>query len=130
MKLKHISIIIKLIKYLNIKKLRKSFFLKLKKEFLPIIVFLKKESFIYNYKVLKKKYIYIFLKYTKNFNLIKNIKVFNLKKNDFKKVKFLKLLKYRNYYFFYILFTPLGILSINTCLKKNIGGFLLIYIKY
>ena len=55
MTLKHINIVLKIINHLHIKQNKNFIFLKYKKEFLPILFFLKAQKIIYKYSIFKKK---------------------------------------------------------------------------
>ena len=125
MKYKHISIILKIIRHINIYQNRKSLCFNYKKEFLPILFFLKKESLIYNYKIINLKYILITFKFANNINFLKKIKVFNFTKHSFTKKIILELNQNKNIFKFIFLVNKHGIFSLKSSILKNMGGYLI-----
>jgi len=126
MKLKHISIVLKLLNFLNISQRKTKIIFLYKKEYLPILYFLKNENFIYNYQIKSIKYIIIFFKSYNNFFFLKKIKVFNFKNHFFKKKIILNLLKRKNLFKFFILYNDTGnVLTLDNSLKYKKGGFLI-----
>ena len=84
MKSKHISLILKLIRHLNISQNKKKIIFPFKKEILPILLFLQEENIIYNF-VIKKKMFMITFKSYNNINFLKKIKIFNFKNHSYQK---------------------------------------------
>lgn len=129
MSLKHITLLLKVVRYLNIKQDNNKLIIKFKKEFIPILFYFQKKNFIHKYIIIKKKYIFIFFKKFNNKNLLKRIKIFDYKKNDVKKIKHLFFLKKKKTFYFYIFLTKKGFLTnLNNCLIKNTGGHLIVYV--
>jgi hypothetical protein len=85
MSLKHITLLLKIVKYLNIKQDNNKLIIKFKKEFIPILFYFQKKNFIHKYIIIRKKYIFIFFKKFNNKNLLKRIKIFDYKKMILKK---------------------------------------------
>jgi len=129
MKYKHISILLKIIRHVNIYQNKKSLCFKYKKEFLPILIFLKKESIIYNYKVSKLEYICVFFKFSNNINFLKKIKVLNFKRHNFNKKILLEINQKKNIFKFFFLVNRFGLFSLNDSLIKGVGGYMIAVIN-
>lgn len=125
MTLKHINIVLKIINHLHIKQNKNFIFFKYKKEFLPILSFLKSQKIIYKYSIFNNKYVKFFFKSLYNINFLKNLKIYDYKSVNYKKIKFLMVLKDFNKFKLYILFSKNGLLSLEESLEKNTGGFLI-----
>ena len=125
MSLKHINLLFKLILHINTKQKKKKFNFKFQKEFLPILIFLKKKNLILNFKSVKNKYISIHFKVFNNINFFKKVKVFNFKKHDFKKYIQLTFLKRKNLFKYCLVFTIKGLYSFEDSFLKKKGGLLI-----
>ena len=125
MSYKHINLIFKIIAHMGINQKKKKFFLKFKKEFLPLLIFLKKKNIIYSLFIIKKKYILIYLKILNNIQYLKKIKVFNFRNHEYKKYLMLIFLKKKNLFKYCIIFTNHGLYSFEDSITKQKGGMLI-----
>lgn len=125
MTLKHINIVLKIINHLHIKQNKTFIIFKYKKEYLPILFFLKSQKIIYKYSLFNKKYIKFFFKSLHNVNFLKHLKIYDYKSVNYKKINFLMILKDFNKFKLYVLFSKNGLLSLEESLEKNTGGFLI-----
>ena len=124
--LKHYRYLLNLIVFLNTKLLKHKIIFIFKSEFLPLLNFLKKNNFIYKFKIDSSfNYFILYFKFTFNSIFFKKIKIYNLDIHSFVKIRNLFLIHHFNFFKFYIILTSKGFYSLFKCLKFNLGGILI-----
>ena len=104
---------------------KKNYELKFKNKYLNLLLFLKKNNFIFYFKKIKNKQ-NIYFKFLENISVIKNIKVYNhLKKKKILNLNQILKLKKQNKFLFFIFYNKLGFLTIDEILKLRMGAFLI-----
>lgn len=124
MKSKHISLILKLIRHLNISQNKKKIIFPFKKEILPILLFLQEENIIYNFVIKKKMFIITFKSYN-NINFLKKIKIFNFKNHSYQRKLIFFFLQKKNMFRYFFCITSIGLLSLEKSIILNKGGFMI-----
>jgi hypothetical protein len=104
---------------------KKNYQLQFKTKYLNLLIFLKKNNFIFYFKKIKNK-LNIYFKFLENISVVKNIKVYNhLKKKKVLNLNQILKLKKKNKFLFFIFYNRLGFLTIEEVLKLRMGAFLI-----
>jgi ribosomal protein S8 len=104
---------------------KKNYQLKFKNKYLNLLIFLKKNNFIFYFKKIKNK-LNIYFKFLENISVVKNIKIYNhLKKKKVLNLNQILKLKIKNKFLFFIFYNRLGFLTIEEVLKLRMGAFLI-----
>jgi hypothetical protein len=104
---------------------KKNYQLQFKTKYLNLLIFLKKNNFIFYFKKIKNK-LNIYFKFLENISVVKNIKIYNhLKKKKVLNLNQILKLKIKNKFLFFIFYNRLGFLTIEEVLKLRMGAFLI-----